>query len=300
MSGQERKGGFVLPLILVALGIILLLNNLGRLSWDVWEYIVRLWPILLIAAGLDLISGRGATRFWLAVIVFFVVLGGAALVIVDLVVPGTEQSIDQGLEGAAQAKVELNCSACALRLGPGSAQEDLIEGQVMLGWNDNLRQMFQIIDGTAEFTLEGKKTNPFPSFGKDHRRDWTLWLNPDVPIALKVSTGVGRSNLDLARLTLTEFELSSGVGEITVSLPTHGRFTAVITSGEGEITVLVPRGLSMRVQLESGVGDIDLPEDYGQQGDVYTSPGYETAEHRVELEVKSEVDQITIKEQGSV
>lgn len=31
---------------------------LGLLSWSVWEVILRLWPILLIAIGLDILLGR--------------------------------------------------------------------------------------------------------------------------------------------------------------------------------------------------------------------------------------------------
>ena len=53
-----RRGGLVGPAILVALGVVLLLNNLGYLGWGVWETLVRLWPLLLIAIGLDLMIGR--------------------------------------------------------------------------------------------------------------------------------------------------------------------------------------------------------------------------------------------------
>ena len=49
---HEHRGGFVGPTILIGLGILLLLSNLGMLQWSVWDTAWRLWPILLIAAGL--------------------------------------------------------------------------------------------------------------------------------------------------------------------------------------------------------------------------------------------------------
>ena len=44
---------------LLALGVVLLLSNLGVWPWGISESLWRLWPVLLIALGLDLIVGRG-------------------------------------------------------------------------------------------------------------------------------------------------------------------------------------------------------------------------------------------------
>jgi hypothetical protein len=45
-------------IILIFLGIILLLNNFGILSWESWSTIWRFWPLLLILGGLQLVMGR--------------------------------------------------------------------------------------------------------------------------------------------------------------------------------------------------------------------------------------------------
>ena len=39
------------PIILIGVGVILLLNNLGVIMGSPWEVIWRLWPVLLIALG---------------------------------------------------------------------------------------------------------------------------------------------------------------------------------------------------------------------------------------------------------
>ena len=44
---SPRRGGLVGPAILVALGVVFLLNNLGYLGWGVWGTLLRLWPVLL-------------------------------------------------------------------------------------------------------------------------------------------------------------------------------------------------------------------------------------------------------------
>jgi len=43
--------GFLIPLVLIIVGVILLLNTLGVISWSAWGNIGRLWPVLIIAFG---------------------------------------------------------------------------------------------------------------------------------------------------------------------------------------------------------------------------------------------------------
>ena len=53
MSERKRRSSLIGPTILIGLGIVFLLNNMGILDWNVWEVIFRLWPVLIIAAGLS-------------------------------------------------------------------------------------------------------------------------------------------------------------------------------------------------------------------------------------------------------
>lgn len=50
---RRERSSVVGPLILIALGVIFLLSNLGVVSGDVWSLLLRLWPVLLVAWGLD-------------------------------------------------------------------------------------------------------------------------------------------------------------------------------------------------------------------------------------------------------
>lgn len=58
---QRRRQGA--GLLLVALGGLLLLVNLGMLAWAQWS---RLWPVVLVLAGVALLLGRrdGEGRRW--------------------------------------------------------------------------------------------------------------------------------------------------------------------------------------------------------------------------------------------
>jgi hypothetical protein len=67
--------GLVGPAVLIALGILLLLTNLGVIPVDIWRLAWRLWPLLLIALGLELlVTGRASWgMFVLALLVVLAV-----------------------------------------------------------------------------------------------------------------------------------------------------------------------------------------------------------------------------------
>lgn len=55
MFKARRISGAVLPLVFIVAGVILLLNSLDIVNWSVWSQISRLWPILIILFGLQLL-----------------------------------------------------------------------------------------------------------------------------------------------------------------------------------------------------------------------------------------------------
>lgn len=61
-KGSIYRGSLVTPIILITIGVVFLLENLGYISGDVWDVILKLWPLLLISIGFDLfLQGKGIT-----------------------------------------------------------------------------------------------------------------------------------------------------------------------------------------------------------------------------------------------
>ena len=84
LDGFWRGEGYAGATVVTGLGVIFLLGNLGYLTFTAWDLILRLWPILLVAVGLDIILGQ--RRPWSAVIgvlIGLVVTAGIFWVIVN-------------------------------------------------------------------------------------------------------------------------------------------------------------------------------------------------------------------------
>lgn len=65
--------GIVGPVILIGVGGLLLLNSFNLLSDSVLSWAIRLWPVILVAAGLEILFGRRSV--WLSGLGLLVALG---------------------------------------------------------------------------------------------------------------------------------------------------------------------------------------------------------------------------------
>jgi hypothetical protein len=296
---KRRRVTLVGPLILIGLGVIFLLNTMGVLAWSVWEVIFRLWPILLIAAGLEIILSRFS--IWgslLALVLAVAILAGALWLLgpdirTGQVVAGEE--VRQALGEATQAEVVIEPGVGSLHIEALPESADLVEGVIHVQGKQRVRRDFAVAGNTATFTLRGEGETFGPFIGWSDRPSWDLGLAPEVPLELEVGMGVGRADIDLTGLTVSNLKVSMGVGQTTVILPDQGRFQAKIEGAIGETVVVIPAGMAARIHVNTGLAARGLPASYQRQDDVYTSPGYASADNRVDLEVSQAIGQITVR-----
>lgn len=300
MNSERRGISLFGPLLLIALGVLFLLNNMGVIAVDVWEMLFRFWPVLLIAAGLDILLGRRTGVGAVIALLVILILAGGGLWFggIGNVNAGNlpSETIRQNLEDAEKAVVTISPGVSRLTVGGFLATGQLIQGEIRPLRNEQIERDFKVEGATAYYTLQSKSTGlPFSGFS-GRGGQWDLQLNQQTPLDLRISTGVGSAELDLESLTLTALDVDTGVGETTITLPAKGAFEATINGGVGQITVLAPDTLALRIRAEAGLGSVDVEGDYAHTEDLYLSPGYDQAKDKVELTVEGGVGSITIRQ----
>lgn len=297
-----RRGGLVGPLILIGLGIVFLLNNLGILAWSVWDVIFRLWPVLLIAVGLDILIGRRSV--WgslVALVLMLAVIAGVVWLFAAGIVGGEAsagEEIAQALDGATRGEVVIAPAVGNLHVEALPESNNLVSGVVRPVSGERVRRDFAVQDETATFSLrsEGAFT-PFTP-GWSGGQGWDLGLNSDVPLDVEISLGAGDADVDLTGLTVSDLDMSMGLGQTTVVLPDEGRFRARIDGAIGQTIVVIPAGLEARIRFDTALANRNVPAGFRRQDDVYTTPGYASAEDRVDLEVGMAIGNVTIRRPG--
>lgn len=298
-----RKRSLVWPVFLISLGVIVLLNNLNVIDWNIWLVLTRLWPLLLVVAGLDLIFGR-RSGIWNSIFIIVVIAMfafGAWIVQTvgsDWAGELTTQHVSYPLGGEEQAEIKIDFSVGELEINFLSGSTNFLEGTLDIFNNETLIQDFSTNDGIARLRLEisGEQISPPWFFNNliDGSRNWEILLSAFVSIDLDVSTGVGRSIIDLRDLNLLDLNVDSGVGETIVYLSDKGSYSATISAGIGQVTVYVPAETAVRIRLEIGIGDISVSGDYLRSGNYYVSPNFDEAENRVEIIISGGIGNVEV------
>src|SRR5512143_1397450 len=127
------------PIILIGVGSILLLTNLGVIKGNPWNIILQLWPVLLIALGLEILFG-GATggRAVVSALLGLALVGGILwILIAHPPIPGLNfnsnlqtTNISHPLEGVESAQANLSFGAGTNKIYVLSGSNNLIEGQL--------------------------------------------------------------------------------------------------------------------------------------------------------------------------
>jgi hypothetical protein len=296
----RRRRSVMGPAILIALGIIFLLSNLGLLTWNIWEMLWRLWPLWLVAAGLDLLIGRrGAWGAWIAVGITLGVIGFTGWFVQQSwgSLSGEAaplQQFSQADQGARRADVTIHGSVGRLTVRATDTNGILAEGNIQPLRNEQVTNSFSLSGDTARFTLESRSNRSGPMFPGRESPRWDVALSDRIPMTLQISTGVGQSAIDLGQIQVTDLQMNTGVGETTLTLPQSGQIRARVETGVGSVNIRIPGGMAARIRASRGVGSININGDFRRQGDTWISPGYDGAQNRVDLEVHGGVGSIDI------
>lgn len=286
-----RRKGIAGPAILVALGIIFLLNNFGYLPWEIWGTIWRFWPVVLIIVGLEILFQKTSSGKFLILIAFLVfVLPLLLSGVLPKELSGKETlEISQKLGTLVMGNLEVNLPTGDLTIEPSASfSAQLVEGEITYNRVTGAPQVDFIEDeGRGNFKLKAG------NLGGSVR----LKANPNVPINLNLSSGASRVNLNLENLQIPELKLETGASKVTINFSKTGPTKAEIVGKAAAIEIKIPKELEVKIHPESSALNLDLDKDrFKKNGDSYYSEGYrEDIKNKLDLELKTSVASVTIR-----
>ncbi|HJS30146.1 MAG TPA: DUF5668 domain-containing protein [Anaerolineales bacterium] len=289
------------PTITITLGTSLLLGNFNLISPLAWGVLISLWPLLLVAGGLDVINHRrsilaaAASTAVLVALTFGIYWYTGAFTFS----PGRVQQVEN-LEASMgeieDAEINLLPGVGYLEIRGGAESGTLVSGTVPEEGGEPAGVVtYRESSGTGFFRYsQTDERSAFPWTAGQQFYSFTL--SGDVPVELEVSIGVGFELIDLTRLAPDSFSSSSGMGIAEIILPEEGEFTGEIDVGIGQTTITAPPGLPLRILLETGLVIATVPEGYLNREGVITSPGFSPGEAHVELTINQAMGLVRIEE----
>jgi hypothetical protein len=293
---QRRSAPAAWPLALIVVGVVLLAANLGWFNAFALLSLLQYWPVALIAVGINLITrGRYLTPIVIAAVVVALALWSAddgLRALVGTTTAGETVAVQHDLMDAASARVTLDLGVGRVRIDGGAPSGVLATGSIRTGRGETIEQAYGRENGAALLELRSRQT-PGVNIGTNETRSWELSLTREVPLALRVNAGVGETRIDLRATQLIDASYRGGVGGSELLLPAGG-YAASIDVGVGATTVRLPPDAAARVTVTTGLGRATVQGEWRRDGDVYTTPGYDTASQRIELRVAGGVGAVTV------
>jgi hypothetical protein len=313
---RRRRGGSVVgPLLLIFLGVVFLLQNTGYLPPNFWVNLWRLWPLVLVLVGIELLLSQRVPWLALAGLAVVALVLGSLAINTSLPALGrgpagtatTTTTAQTNLDGANQAAVSVRFGAGQLNVGSiDNAQANALATMSYSGPARLAPEPRYVLSsggvGQLDYVSSGRPGPGgfFPLGGSDGSDGSRMDLNlaPGVPItALNVQTGAAEAHLDLSQLRVSTLDMSVGAASAWVRFPAAaGLTTAHISGGASTLTLEIPDGVAAQIQHQGGLSTLNVDQSrFPQVSDsLFRSPDYDTAANKVDLSIETGVTSIQI------
>jgi Domain of unknown function (DUF5668) len=280
-----------LPLAIIAIGAVILLNNLGVLSSGALQRLSDLWPLLLIILGLWLILNHTlprpqATLIGWAATAVIVIVAVAYAALAPASVFGTQHATSsQRIGGLTSAVLDLSYGASNLEVRTGVTGDTLYQAQVDYPAGEN-PPSFNFDAQTGTVGISENQGPSFHLFGSNRRL--TLTLTNHIPWTIRVSGGVSNLRLDLRELQLTTLDLSGGLSQSDVQLgPPKGTVGIHVSGGVSNMALHAPAGSAWNVSVTGGASGLTINgQSSGAVGEFHKqSGGYTGATDRFDIQI---------------
>ena len=302
--GRMRNGA-----ILISAGVVLLLNTTGHLFWSVWLRIFSLWPIALIAIGIELLFKKTRLSFLtiLSPLLFLAaILGPAFLYESDF---AKIYRASQAYHWSQNLDSTLTETNVAIRLNAGnlvisSGTDKLISAEL-----DYFKRKPLIIyehtnlDRSATVKITDRERKWLGgSFSKGWFRDaweeknWEIRLTDLIPINLVIDTKASQADLDLSELKVRGFDLEAKASNLDIKIgDLVEEVTARIRSKASKLSVSLPEDMGLRIENHTNLSSISFSWLTLKQADnTFQTSNFDQAPRKLTLYLEGSITRLKI------
>ena len=315
---RHHHHSFFWPVILVGVGVIWLLVNLGVIAPISIGTIFQFWPILLIILGLDILFGRSFA--WIGGLIGVLAVGGLVAFLIlfpakaaNITTQSTQENHSVPLAETTSVNYEFETASEPVEISPlKSDSTQLIDADLT-----HLGTIDFNVTGNAKKTVSLSETsNPNDWFNWNPintNLKWEIGLATGIPTDITIDGGSGSIHADFTGVKLQSLtadlgsgssnftlpqsdqaikvNLNSGSGSVDFSLPEKTNVTLQLQSGSGSFNIILPKNSVARVEvMNSGSGSLNLPDSLtlvsGDNSEgTWQSTVYENAAERILIQI---------------
>jgi hypothetical protein len=300
-----KREGLIGSLLFIGLGTILLMSNLGYSSLGNWHFLLRYWPVIIIAIGLDIIFPlRNFVVSMIGLLFAFTLIFGIVYLVSHTEMPQnktmTENQFAVPVSDISEAMIDLQMSAGTMKMGTNAKSGNLVEGTLNLFDHSRIFKNEYTSDKTGYFSMKSSGVQ-FVNFQDDdltfQDANWNIQLNQNIPTTVDSVLVAGEMISDLGSMQQLDLENTVIFGESIVILPEQGDVNIASSVIFGALEVVVPSNANALILIDTALDTVNVPAGFKKLNNKIFSPDYDAANDPVTIKVSVPFGSIKISTQ---
>lgn len=309
--GRVRTG-----VILISIGVLLLLNTTGTVDFGFWRWIGKLWPVILIAIGIEKIFSASQSSgvrnlAWLSPIIIvgvvsYAVIAGQRDDNSNLWTsewqwnwddhsdaPSTTHNWSEPLNpDAKRLDLSLEMSGGRLTVRGGSDAGNMLVARAST--RGSKPETSTSVDASGVYTVRIEQRDDSRHLGRDQ---WIVKLTDSLPVGLTVEGGAARMRLDLSALKVDSLELDAGAADVDI---VFGSLVPAVKcdleSGAAALDITIPSVAGLRLYREGVISRLsDNNLNLIERGEYSETEGYSDSAVKIEMRVQSALTSLRLR-----
>lgn len=299
------KKGHTLGIILILIGVAWIIRQAGIISVNWAAAVKTLWPVFLVAAGATVMLGQRKKLVTITWILTFAVFIGFGIYKRNEPVRLIDFNQNLQIDVGPLSEIRKTDSEKEIHLTQGTEEGRLILqlGVAKINLNghgdDVLVRLDSNIPKLKQRVSNGRQTVVEYSH-EQHNRKTTphFWLemNPNLKWDIEANLGVVDGKVNLEEIPVRKMDLRLGVGELEIRFGQLQELTQMnLWSGATTLDIYIPKDSGLKIKSGEIISDIDVHNlNMKEQGEYLVSENYDTALHKIEIEIVSAMSEIEV------
>ncbi len=313
-----NKEKVIWGITLFGVGLILLLNNMDVIDFQ-WRAVFRMWPLIIIVVGINLLLSRSAFGKSISVLVTIACVAFLAYAGINYEnvrgwgFKGNEWGVttrsDEGrsrnsFKNTITHEYEARIKSAKLSIRGGAVEYEIEDPKdsSYLFWSDNESTIGghhldskELNDSTISLNFHMSDTKDKTWNFRNDKNESKIRLHPDPVWTIDLEMGAGTADFDLRKYKISTLEMQCGAAAIEAKLGSPSGHSEVrVESGAASVEIEVPASAACRIITNSALSSKDFKGFTKQADGSYTTPGYDQQGDRYTIHLKGGVSSFTV------
>jgi hypothetical protein len=300
--------------ILLGIGLLFLAINLGYLSHHVWWSLIKLWPVFLIAIGIEMIFRNGNLRAlaFLSPIIVAAAFAYAAIVdnqydSYDWHYSFNSDNYDYSNDSRESKRFEFDREDSLKNL---QVNFDFVAGQIWVGptsrslfsgdfeyWRSSPSCRIERDNLEAKIYVKSQEGDSWRFFGRHRsKNDARIFIGDYLPVDLRLKSAAASVDMDLSEMIVENVRIDAGASDVALKLGCRAKEIMIkIDSGASKVRLSVPPDMAIRLKMDAVISPTNFHNlSLRKTSDGYESDNYSASSCKADIELDSGVSLVEL------